>query len=76
MYLYVKDQYRCENVDPYSTTGVMGASENCTFQGLERLEELGFETDWLWYDALALVIYSTILLIIAYAILSLIKKEK
>ena len=60
-------QLQCFDVD-------MGG--NCTFGGLERLGELGFYVDWLWYDIIALTIFSVVFLIIAYIILSLIKKEK
>ena len=50
--------------------------ENCTFDGLLRLDELGFKPDWLWYDVLALIIFSLLFLTAAYIILLLIKKEK
>lgn len=60
----------------FSLLSCSSAGENCTFGGLERLRELGFETDWLWYDVIALALYSIIVLTIAYIILSLIKKEK
>lgn len=49
---------------------------NCTFDGLLRLGELGYEVGWLWYDILALVLFSLLFLTIAYIILLLIKKEK
>jgi hypothetical protein len=54
----------------------MGMDENCTFGGLERLGELGFEVDWLWYDVMALASYSIIFLTLAYIVLLLIKKNK
>ena len=49
---------------------------NCTFDGLQRLTTLGYQVDWLWYDLLALVIFSLIFLTIAYVVLALVKKEK
>ena len=49
---------------------------NCTFDGLQRLTILGYQVDWLWYDLLALVIFSLIVLTIAYVVLALVKKEK
>lgn len=52
------------------------ATNNCTFDGLDRLSRVGYEVGWLWYDVLALVLYSTLFLTIAYMVLLLIKKEK
>lgn len=49
---------------------------NCTFDGLQRLTTLGYQVDWLWYDLLALVVFSLIFLTIAYVVLALVKKEK
>ena len=59
-----------------SAGGVMTSATNCTFDGLDRLSQLGYEVDWLWYDVIALVLYSTLFLTIAYLALLLIKKEK
>jgi hypothetical protein len=60
--------------------GVNGSApivtNNCTFDGLQRLTTLGYQVDWLWYDLLALVILSLVFLTIAYVVLALIKKEK
>ena len=54
----------------------LSMSQNCTFDGLARLSQLGYEVGWLWYDILALVLYSILFLVIAYIVLLLIKKEK
>lgn len=51
-------------------------NETCTFDGLERLGQLGFEVGWLWYDVLALSLFTALFLTAAYIILLLIKKEK
>ena len=48
----------------------------CTFDGLEQLSQLGYQVDWLWYDQLALVLFSVFFLFIAYIILRSIKKDK
>ena len=53
-----------------------GNNSNCTFDGLQRLTTLGYQVDWLWYDLLALVVFTLIFLTIAYVVLALVKKEK
>ncbi len=56
---------------------ILPQSENNTkCDGLELLEFLGYETGWLWYDVLALILFTIVFLILAYTILRLIKKEK
>ena len=52
------------------------AEENCTFGGFERMEELGFATNLLWFDVLALVIYIGIVLTLTYVVLLVIKRNK
>ena len=54
----------------------MFSSVNCTVDGLEQLRVLGYEPGWLWYDVLALILFTIIFLFIAYLVLRLIKKEK
>ena len=54
----------------------MPLETNCTFDGLERLTTLGYQVNWLWYDLLALVLFSLVFLVIAYVVLALVKKEK
>ena len=51
-----------------------GIATNCTFDGLDRLTQLGYEVGWLWYDIIALALFSTLFLTIAYLALLLIKK--
>ena len=53
-----------------------GIATNCTFDGLDRLTQLGYEVGWLWYDIIALALFSILFLTIAYLALLLIKKEK
>lgn len=43
-------------------------NETCTFDGLERLAELGYEVGWLWYDVLALVLYTLVFLTATFII--------
>ena len=57
-------------------TSTVMATNSCTFDGLDRLSQLGYEVGWLWYDVIALVLYSMLFLTIAYLALLLIKKEK
>ena len=45
------------------------------FDGLDQLTHLGYEVGWLWYDILALALFSTLFLIIAHLALLLIKKK-
>ena len=54
----------------------MPVETNCTFDGLQRLITLGYQVNWLWYDLLALVVFSLVFLTIAYVVLALVKKEK
>jgi len=51
-------------------------ANNCTFNGLDRLSRVGYEVGWLWYDVIALILYSMLFLTIAYLVLLFIKKEK
>jgi len=37
------------------------SATNCTFDGLDQLTQLGYEVDWLWYDIIALPLFSTLL---------------
>jgi len=53
-----------------------GMANNCTFDGLDRLSLVGYEVGWLWYDVIALILYSMPFLTIAYLVLLFIKKEK
>ena len=53
-----------------------GMANNCTFDGLNRLSRVGYEVGWLWYDVIALILYSMLFLTIAYLVLLCIKKEK
>ena len=53
-----------------------GMANNCTFDGLDRLSQMGYEVGWLWYDVIALILYSVLFLIVAYLVLLFIKKEK
>ena len=48
----------------------------CTTDGLDRFRELGYETDWLWYDVLALVIMILFFQTMAYIVLRVVKKKK
>ncbi len=49
---------------------------DATCDGLDELDFLGYETGWLWYDILALILFAVVFLNLAYVILRLIKKEK
>lgn len=59
---------------PHSNFPQNVTSTHC--DGLDQLEFVGYETDWLWYDVLALILISALFLVLAYTILRLIKKEK
>lgn len=48
----------------------------CVINGTEQIMNLGWQVGWLWYDVLALVIFSILFLSLAYVILRCIKKEK
>ena len=50
---------------------MMTSATNCTFDVLTRL---GYEVDWLWYDIIALALFSMLFLTVAYSALLLIKK--
>ena len=60
-------------------SGYSGSRSSCndpmTFDGLDELERLGYETDWLRYDVAALIAISLVYLIFAYVILRCIKKK-
>jgi len=47
----------------------MTSATNCTFDELDQLAQLGYEVDWLWYDIIALALFSTLFLTIAYSAL-------
>jgi ABC-type multidrug transport system permease subunit len=51
---------------------------DCAFDGLAQLGQLGYgnTVSVLWWDVFALVLYSSIFLVLAYVVLRLIKKEK
>lgn len=49
---------------------------NCVFDGLAQLGQLGYETDQLWWDVFALIVFSSVFLALAYIVLLLVKKEK
>ena len=48
----------------------------CSFDGLSQLGALGYETDFLWYDVVALSIMTVVFLSLAYIILRLVIKQK
>ena len=50
-------------------------SNICSFDGLDQLGVLGYETDWLWYDVLALCALILIFQTLAYVFLRLVKKQ-
>jgi len=50
---------------------MMTSATNCTFDGLSWL---GYEVDWLWYDIIALALFSMLFLTVANSALLLIKK--
>ena len=54
----------------------IGDFTDCPLDGLVGLSRLGYETTWLPWDILALILFSLLFLTIAYIILVLIKKEK
>jgi len=54
-----------------------GIATNCNFDGLDGLTQLGYEVGWLWYNIIALALFSTSFLITAYFYLALLLiKEK
>ena len=71
----------CNSSESGSASELFPLSNNtcpniCSFDGLDRLRELGFETDWLWYDVLALVIMILFFQTMAYIALRVVKKKK
>ena len=71
----------CSTADPGSASGLFPLDNNtcpniCSFDGLDRLHELGYETDWLWYDVLALVVMILFFQTMAYIALRVVKKKK